>query len=51
MVAIEAASVAVARDETSFEGGMEVQLKPSRWVLFEQEVAAVFSCLSGWATF
>jgi hypothetical protein len=24
--------VAVARAETSFEGGVEVQLKPSRWV-------------------
>jgi hypothetical protein len=31
MVAIDAEFVAVARAETSFEGGVEVQLKPSRW--------------------
>jgi hypothetical protein len=30
MVAIDAEFVAVARAETSFEGGVEVQLKPSR---------------------
>lgn len=30
MVAIDAEFVAVTRAETSFEGGVEVQLKPSR---------------------
>ncbi|KAF6265524.1 exonuclease-domain-containing protein [Scenedesmus sp. NREL 46B-D3] len=33
MVAIDAEFVAVARAETSFEGGVEVQLKPSRLAL------------------
>jgi hypothetical protein len=35
LVAIDAEFVAVARAETSFEGGVEVQLKPSRWGLFD----------------
>jgi len=48
-VAIDAEFVAVSRAETSFEGGVEVQLRPSRWVLLPLLLSLLLSLLlAGW---